>query len=320
MTRSLLVLALASTLACRPSAPPASPDPLLSDSAPLWIPRRVSTFHLGVFERQEDASRSSLYRYVGPDSILFDVTLSPGPDLGTRCPLSCARDSLEATLRLTGARADGTPPERTVRTDELAARPDSPWMLGRRTVSRTTRDSVVTRTERHIYFLPGTRIWVSGTYEESPARDAVVAEFLRHVVDAFATPPLSLPEPTREGILASIVGEWDHVGSPMLCGPGRHTIRISDDTSSFVVTTPDAEGGPPRVTTYQIVRIGPGILAGKEHVIRGFVEGETRRGSAGDPLMWDLVLEDADRYTWHRNDWFDDQRSADVLRCDRGPY
>lgn len=320
MTRPLLALALFSALACRPPEAPSAPDPMLSDPAPLWIPRRVSTFHLGEFQRQEDATRGSLYRYIGPDSIRFDVTLSPGPDLSTNCPLACALDSLEATLRLTGARADGTPPDRTVRTEELAARPESPWMLGRRTVSRTTRDSVVLRTERHLYFLPGTRMWVSGSYEESPARDAVVAEFLRHVVDAFATPPLSLPEPTREGILASIVGEWDYVGSPLLCGPGRHTIRVTADSASFEVSTPDVDGGPARVTTYQIVRIGPGIVSGQLHVIRGFVEGETRRGANGDPIMWDLVLDGADRYGWHRNDWHDDQRSVDVLRCDRGPY
>ncbi len=322
MTRPLTILAIAlcSVLACRPPEAVAVPDPMLSDPAPLWVPRRVGTFHLGVFQQDEDRSRGSLYRFVGPDSILFDVMLSPGPDLAARCPVACAKDSLDATLRPTGARADGTPDERAVWTEDLAARPESPWMLGRRTVSRTTRDTIVLRTERHLYYLPGTRLSVSGTYEESPARDAVVGEFLRHVVDAFATPPIPLPEPTRAGILASIVGEWDYVGSALLCGPWRHTIRLNADSTGFTVSTPADDGAAPRLVTYQIVRIGPGIVPGQTHVVRAFEVGETGRGAHGDPIMWDLVLDGTDRYSWHRNDWFDDQRSAAVLRCDRGPY
>lgn len=315
---AIVVLALGG---CRPPAPPNLGDFLQADPAPLWVPRRVGAFHLAVFQPNDDPARGALYRFVGPDSILMDVTLTPGPDLLLQCPLECARDSLRVMLRGLLEAIEGQDAIRVLANEELRPTPVVPWRLAHRAAFRTTRDSLQIRTEQHYYYLPSTRLSVRGSFIESPARDLWVAEFLRYVVDAFSTPPIALPEPaTFESILAAMEGEWDYVGSPLLCGPRRHTITTSPADSSFTVTTPAFGNAPEEVVEYHILRVGGGVVPGLEYVVRARLPGETRRGEFGELVSWDLILESADRYRWHRNDWYDDQRSADVLRCDRGPY
>lgn len=307
--------------ACRPPAPQDISDFLQSDPAPLWVPRRVGTFHLAVFQPDEDAARGALYRFVGPDSVLMDVTLTPGPDLLVSCPLECARDSMRVVVRGLLEAIEGQSAIQVLENQELRSSPTVPWRLAHRASLRTTRDTLLIRTEQHVFYLPSTRVMVRGSFIESPTRDVWVAEFLRYVVDAFSTPPIALPEPpTYEAILSAMEGEWDFVGSSLLCGPRRHTITASPSDSTFTVTTPAFGGAPEEVVEYRIQRAGEGIVPGRTHVVRGRIPGERRRGAFGELVSWDLVLEGADRYSWHRNDWYDNERSVDVLRCDRGPY
>jgi hypothetical protein len=306
---------------CRPPPPPNLGDFFSADPAPLWVPRRVGAFHLAVFQPDEDPARGALYRFVGPDSVLMDVTLTPGPDLLVDCPLDCARDSLRVMVRGLLEAIEGQSAIRVLVNEELRPTPTVAWRLAHRAALRSTQDTLMVRTEQHLYYLPSTRMLVRGSFIESPARDLWVAEFLRYVVDAFSTPPIPLPDPpTYESILRAIEGEWDFVGSPLLCGPRRHTIKASPADSSFTITTPAFGNAAEEVVEYRIQRVGGGIVPGRAHVVRGRMPGETRRGAFGELVSWDLVLEDADRYSWHRNDWYDDQRSVNVLRCDRGPY
>lgn len=315
---AFLALALG---ACRPPAPPDLSDFFAADPAPLWVPRRVGSFHLAVFHPDTDPARGALYRFVGPDSVLMDVTLTPGPDLLLQCPLDCARDSLRVIVGGLVQAIQGQDAIRVLVNEELRPSPLVPWRLAYRAAFRTTQDTLRIRTEQHYYYLPSTRLSVRGSFIETPARDRWVAEFLRYVVDAFATPPLALPEQsTYASILAAIEGEWDYVSSPHLCGPQRHTITASLADSSFTVTTPAVGTAAAEVIEYRIQRVGGGIVPGLEYVVRAQIPGERRRGEYGELVSWDLILESADRYRWHRNDWYDDQRSTDVLRCDRGPY
>lgn len=317
----LLLGTLLALDACRQPAPPNLSDFFDADPAPLWVPRRVGAFHLAVFQPDDDPARGVLYRFVGPDSVLMDVTLTPGPDLLVDCPLDCARDSMRVMVRGLLEAIEGQAAIRVVANDELRPSPTVPWRLAHRAALSTAQDSIRIRTEQHLYYLPSTRLMVRGSFIESPARDQWVAEFLRYVVDAFSTPPVALPDPaTYESILRAIEGEWDFVGSSLLCGPRRHRIKASPADSSFTLTTPAVGPAAEEVEVYRIQRVGAGIVPGRTHVVRGRIPGETRRGAFGELVSWDLVLEDADRYSWHRNDWYDEQRSVNVLRCDRGPY
>jgi hypothetical protein len=317
----LCIAVFAGVGACRPAAPPASLADLLGeDPSPLWIPRRVGSFHLAVFQQDEDPTRGALYRYVGPDSILIDVTLAPGPDLALTCPVDCARAEMRNTARQFVGAITAEPGARTESSAELPATPDAPWRLGHRSTFRHARDGVEEREEVLLYHVPGTRFEIRGRYVTSPLRDRWVAEFLRYVMEAFSSPPIPLPEPTPEAILRAVEGEWDYAGSRLLCGPGRHTIRASLADSSLVVTTPAGDNAPESVDRYRIMRIGPGIIPGQQHVVRAQLPGERRRGAYGELVAWDLVLAASDVYAWHRNDWYDDQRSVNVMRCDRGPY
>lgn len=320
--RSLLVVLLlvaAGVGGCRRVVPPPTPEQavFLADPAPLWIPRRVGAFHLAVYYPPQDDQEGTLYRFVGPDSVLLDVTLAPGPDLDTACTLDCARSQAQALQSqwesLWESEAEGHVGE----TPNLPATPNTPWRLAVGVDGRTEAEDGP-RFAWRAFYVPQTRIEVQGRYTAGPVRSRAVAEFLHYVMFAFATPPLPLPDATPEALLAAVQGEWDYVGSALLCGPGRHRITVDGD-SLLVVRTPQPSGDVDE-ERYRVVRAGPGILPALEHVIRLRKVNERERDAYGDLVAWDLVLAASDRYAWHRSDWYDDQRSVDVVRCDRGPY
>lgn len=293
-------------------APSATPD--VESQGSLWIPRRIGSFHLAVYYAPESDSGSALYRYVGPDSVLMDVTLSPGPDLKEACPVDCAQAEAQAYASSWRSIWEGESDEHRARDVPLARGAASPWSLAVG-VEGTAADSA--RFVWRAYYLPRLRMEIQGRYEAGTLRSFAVAQFLYYVMPAFSTPPVPLPGESRESVIEGFVGSWDFVGSPVLCGPAQHRISVQD--SLFLVSTPRVDGRSD-TTRYVIQRAGSGLIPGETHVLRIQRVGERARGAYGELVAWDLIMDSADRFRWRRNDWYYDQRSADVLRCDRGPF
>lgn len=57
------------------------------------------------------------------------------------------------------------------------------------------------------------------------------------------------------------------------------------------------------------------VIAYTPDSIRLFLVGETRRTSAGELVLWDLVLVSADAYCWHRSDWPQGGCTKRIVRC-----
>src|SRR5690606_21182497 len=106
----------------------------------------------------------------------------------------------------------------------------------------------------------------------------------------------------RSELLRLAAGRWSWTTARNSCSESDHSIRVSEDgTKMFLRDRSDTTGADE--TTYIIERTGPGIIPGRDHVIRASIVGETRRTDAGALVVWDLVLLTANRYTWHRADW-----------------
>ncbi len=99
-------------------------------------------------------------------------------------------------------------------------------------------------------------------------------------------------------LLRQVEGRWGLAGVNS-CAENAQTIRFSADASTMLLSYREPiEGvnGYEQFFEYQVEG-----QAG--NAIRMSLRGETRRTEAGDPVRWDLVLIDADRFCWHRADW-----------------
>ena len=114
-------------------------------------------------------------------------------------------------------------------------------------------------------------------------------------------------------VFAAATGTWDWEGADGYCRKDPHTITFSPDRSlmTFVSREPwtDSSGAVHRTAEYDV----------QEHTagrIRGRIRGETRMTAQGEPVVWDLVLVDADTYRWHRTDWPFGASTKPIHRCD----
>lgn len=201
-TIPLLVTLALSLAACAPPGPGPTttivPAPAPAESLPdisITIPRSIGAFEFVVRQDFDDPSMGSMVRYRDADSLEADVFLYPGPDLGTRCPEQCARRALKAeidgfsrTMRdrsylqsfkvLSGA--DLTPP--------AGAR----WIIGHHlhaTVRYKARHLRAQHSDYWIVYIPGLRLKVRATFDESPTREAALDRFLTQVVSEFTGSP-----------------------------------------------------------------------------------------------------------------------------------
>ena len=110
--------------------------------------------------------------------------------------------------------------------------------------------------------------------------------------------PYEVPE--GDDVFATVAGTWDWAAAEGFCKKNPHTISFSGDRQVMTLRSPepyaDSAGVQHWATEYEIREVTRGR-------IRGFIRGETRRTGDGTPVVWDLVLVDADTYRWHRTDW-----------------
>jgi hypothetical protein len=110
----------------------------------------------------------------------------------------------------------------------------------------------------------------------------------------------------------NLSGRWDWTTETTPCADSAHTIAFSSDGKVMTITQEqpvvDSTGRDWTVATYD-------ILSKTLSRIRGVIRGERRLTDDGAPVVWDLVVVDANTYVWHRTDWPPWGYTARVIRC-----
>ena len=160
------------------------------DVITLRVPQTVAAFTMARRHDYPDAANGVQLRFQGPDDMVADVYVYPGPDLATGCALGCARDVMKREL----ADFEESIPEMirlgyvqaatiTAR-DSLVPTPGALWQLGHHLTLAVERDGGPKRSDLYLYYLPGFRLKVRATYVESPGRLESLQRFLEQVVPA----------------------------------------------------------------------------------------------------------------------------------------
>jgi hypothetical protein len=172
-----------------PATSPA-PEPAAATGVDIAVPQRVAGF--GLLERHdyEDKSSGVQLRYASSDSVMADVFVYPGPDLAQQCALPCATQALEQEI----ADFRGIFPEMikrgyvqamTVVSEERLVPPaGAPWRIGHHMRLAVTRGDRPLRSEYYLYYLPGYRVKVRSTYEDTLPQRESVASFVAGIVPA----------------------------------------------------------------------------------------------------------------------------------------
>jgi hypothetical protein len=119
-----------------------------------------------------------------------------------------------------------------------------------------------------------------------------------------------------EDIYAVVTGVWSWEGESGECRD-PHRIEFSPDRKVMTIIQASSwteEDGLPQQTSIYDISIVNGM-------IRGLIRGETRMTSAGEPVVWDLILSSHDSYYWRQADWEDLGilgRTAGIERCPEG--
>ena len=201
MIRAAGMLALASLAAAcargpdpspAPSAAPAPATVPVADLAPIAIriPPAVGAVTMRTRRDYEDRAAGTMLRYAGPDSMIADVFVYPGPDLASRCSISCAQD----VLRNEASSFEQSFPEMIrlgyVEAAKVTSRgplmpPDgAAWRLGEHISAAMTRDKQAQRSDFYLFYLPGYRVKIRATYVETPARITALRNFAAELVPA----------------------------------------------------------------------------------------------------------------------------------------
>jgi hypothetical protein len=328
MRRFTLAAALLVLAACAGAPTPGGEPAPAAAAEPmqLYIPVRVGHFVFSGRRDYDDPANGTHFRYIGPDSVIGDIFVYPGPDFAADCNTKCALEVLQAEVdgfrdNLSLVRKDWGADSLVVVSTQRATRVAGDlWQVGHRMRLRMVeRGRPVRLSDFHLFMVPGSRFKVRITYPDVAPHTRYADDFTDLALPSFAAEPVPLPEPTRANILRAIEGEWDWSSSDLLCGPGRHTIKTAPDGNSFTITFPPDSTEPPTVYTYRISAVGPGTLTDESYVVRALIDGEDRMTPGGKPVEWDLVMQRSDIFSWHRTDWDEDGRTPPVVRCDVAP-
>jgi hypothetical protein len=158
----------------------------------LAVPPFVAGFRMASRKTYEDPSDGVLLRYVSADTLVADVFVYPGPDLVAECPLECARRVIGQELESFRSgfpemiRRDYVKEIAVTRDDTLAPPPGAAWHLGRHLLLNVRRAERAQRSDFYVYYLPGYRVKIRSTFDETPQRLRELEAFARAVVVALA--------------------------------------------------------------------------------------------------------------------------------------
>jgi hypothetical protein len=125
------------------------------------------------------------------------------------------------------------------------------------------------------------------------------------LVGCVASPPSPAP-----GVFDQLVGQWDEV-HPGSC-ESTHTISFDRDKSMMMVEY-DEVGWVTESDSRKVFRYR--ILGAKDPVLRTQLENEPRLDDQGKPVVWHIVVVDADTYCWGRDDWPQGACTTPRKRC-----
>ena len=140
---------------------------------------------------------------------------------------------------------------------------------------------------------------------------AVVAAFVGLVLWESRRPP-DYTVANGRSLRENVAGRWDWTTRERHCVDSAHTIAFRTDSTMTITSeyriVDDSTGADFTVATYDIVS-----ETGSR--IQGAIRGETRRTSAGTPVVWELIVTGPDSYAWGRTDWPSRARTATIRRC-----
>jgi hypothetical protein len=196
MRKNVLVVALLtftapSVVAAQSSTHPAGgADSVPATGVDISVPDSVAGFSLLDRHDYEDKSSGVQLRYGTPDSVMVDVFVYPGADLVKECAIECATKVLDQEID--GFREifpemikRGYVQAMSVVSEERLVPPaGAPWRLGHHLRLAVTRDNRPLRSEFYLYYLPGYRVKVRATYEDTPSQNERIAGFVTGIVPA----------------------------------------------------------------------------------------------------------------------------------------
>jgi len=115
---------------------------------------------------------------------------------------------------------------------------------------------------------------------------------------------------TKKDLPTYVAGRWDWNFRDHPCTDSAHVISFAPDGSTMEIRQESArgKGGANDPAVYDILQITPSR-------IRGAIRGETRKTSAGVPVVWELVMFSRNEYHWQRTDLPAWNYSAGIVRC-----
>jgi hypothetical protein len=170
--------------------PPGGSDSLPPTGVDISVPQRVAGFSLLDRHDYEDKSSGVQLRYTTPDSVMADVFVYPGADLVKDCAIECATKVLDQEIA--GFREifpemikRGYVQTMSVVSEERLVPPaGASWRLGHHLRLAVTRDNRPLRSEFYLYYLPGYRVKVRATYEDTPPQTESITAFVAGIVPA----------------------------------------------------------------------------------------------------------------------------------------
>lgn len=210
MRRVIGPSALLLLIGCAASRQSASPTPRPADAASsavaekgvrIRVPPWVGGFGMASRQDYPDPSAGVALRYTRPDSMVADVFVYPGPDLTTDCARACAQRVMDEEIAVFRASFPAMIQRGYVRSIEIAAddslRPPegAAWQLGRHLRLVVLRAQRPQRSDLYLFYLPGYRVKLRSTFDETAQRRQELEAFAAELVPALVAgerlaPPL----------------------------------------------------------------------------------------------------------------------------------
>jgi hypothetical protein len=122
--------------------------------------------------------------------------------------------------------------------------------------------------------------------------------------------------PDGRDIFSVVEGTWALPPSESRCTRDHQVISFTSGHQTMIVTY----SRPYRVPggTFDSLAFYD-VLRTTRSSIRGALRGSSRYSPDGEPIVWDLVVRDPDRVTWHYAKWPDWIHTKSLLRCPLRP-
>jgi hypothetical protein len=124
----------------------------------------------------------------------------------------------------------------------------------------------------------------------------------------------ALNPPVEKSVFDKVVGFWgiDKKDSKGNCEGNPHQISFNNEHSEAYFKWNDAVQDKAGVSHQTVTYT---INSHSNNTINMQIVGETRLDKNGNLVKWDLIYNDGNKYSWHRNDWPKNGRTASMIKC-----